>query len=390
MEVNQTHRKFLRRQETLVTTKEKGESSQENGQFAPHSAQPREPTPRGENHVQSPSANRRSSKARKLPQVGRKRGHHVVGTIFPCKICLRPFTNRTSAALHAHTHLNPHELEQSSLFHEKCPHCEKVFFTRHHFTDHVNAHEGRKNYACSVCKQKFSAKKSLTRHLFVHLSREERAEVRQGWRHVCYFCSKPFQRPSHLSRHVVGHTKEKVGGRCHTCRKSFSSKDSLTKHRFAHLSEDEKVALVKQGSSRVCLFCQMKFPDNRTYHVHLVSHTEEKPFRCDQCGALFGHQSVLTMHARIHSADPRPFKCTECDQVFTQKSSLTSHKKTVHRKRKDIACPECGKKFGRKGDMVRHLRSVHAKNRHSCPHCGETFSRKDHLGRHLKKVHPPE
>ncbi|OXA45796.1 gastrula zinc finger protein XlCGF9.1 [Folsomia candida] len=130
----------------------------------------------------------------------------------------------------------------------------------------------------------------------------------------------------------------------------FSSKQNLTNHRFAHLSEDEKVALVKQGTSRACLFCQKKFPDNGAYHAHLVSHTKEKPFPCYQCGALFG-----------------------------------SHKKTVHEKRKDFACPECAKKFGRKGDMVEHVKSDHLKRRHPCPHCGKTD-----VGRHLRKLHPPE
>ncbi|XP_035713321.1 gastrula zinc finger protein XlCGF8.2DB [Folsomia candida] len=326
MEVNHPHRKLLGgRQKALDPTMEivhKAESFQKNGRLPPHSVRPA----RGDNHVQPPLHNSRSSKPKKLPQIVHKK-------IFPCKTCLRPFTNRTSAHFHARTHLNPHQLERSSIFHDKCPHCQKVFFDHH----------------------------QLTRHLFIHLSGEERAEVRQSWRHVCYFCTKRFRNPSHLSRHLVVHTKEKVSWRCAACRKTFSSNQTLRNHRFTHLSEDEKVALVKQGRSRVCLFCQKIFPDNRTYHAHLVSHTEEKPFRC-----------------------------VECDQTFGQKHHLARHEKNVHRKLKDFACPECAKKFGRRSHMVRHLSSVHAQIRHPCPLCGETFSRKDHLGGHLKKVHPQE
>ncbi|XP_035713348.1 zinc finger protein 525-like [Folsomia candida] len=326
MEVNQ---KLVTRQKALAPTMEKGD------RFLPHSVQPR-PTPRDDDDVQSPSAKKSASVGRN----GVGPGRHVVEKIFPCKICLRPFTSKTSAHLHARTHFNRDELERSSLFHEKCPHCAKAFFTRRHFTD----------------------------HLFVHLSPEERAEVRQGWRHGCYFCSKRFEAPSQLGRHVVTHTKEKLGGRCHPCRKTLSSQQDLARHRFLHLSEDEKVTLVKQGSGRVCLFCQKKFRDNATYHRHLDSHTKEKPFPCDQCGALFGRNSDLKLHKRIHTSNPKPFKCDECDQVFSQKQSLTRHKKIVHRKLKDIACPECPKMFGRKGVMMQHVNRVHAKIRLPCPH----------------------
>ncbi|XP_021961192.1 zinc finger protein OZF-like [Folsomia candida] len=325
------------------------ESSQENRQLPPHSAQPRDPSPRDDDHVQPPSTSGKSPKIKK-PKI------------FPCKTCLRPFTNRTSADRHAHTHLNSSELEKASFYHSKCPHCKKVFFRR----------------------------KDLTDHLFVHMSADERAEVRQGWRHKCYFCTKRFKSPSHLSRHLVTHTKEKLGGRCHTCRKTCSSKDSLIRHLFSHLRDEEKAALVKQGTSRVCLFCQKIFPSNGTYHAHLVSHTMEKPFRCDQCGAQFANNNILTRHARIHSADPRPFKCTECDQAFGRKEHLARHKKTVHGGLKDIACPQCGKKFGDKSDMIRHVKGVHGKIRHPCPHCGEIFTQKGNLGRHMRKVHPPE
>ncbi|XP_021966561.1 zinc finger protein 431-like [Folsomia candida] len=377
MEVNQ---KMLRGQKALVPTKEEGKKVY---RFPPHSVQPR-PTPRDDNHVASPSPNCRLSNTKKLPRlIGNKK-------IFPCKTCLRPFTNPTSARRHAYTHLYPHELEQSSFFHEKCPHCENVFYIRRDFFDHVAAHEGRKNHACPICKQKFTHKSHLTTHLFVHMSGEERAEVRRGWRHGCYFCTKRFRISAHLSRHVVVHMGEKLGGRCPTCRKSFSSKETLTSHRFAHLSEAEKVALVKQRVSRVCLFCHKIFSSNRTYHAHLVSHTKEKPFRCDQCGEQFSFKSNLTTHARIHSADPRPFQCTECDEAFTQKVTLVAHKKTVHRKVKDVTCPECPKKFGRKSVMVTHLRNIHAKIRHPCPHCGHSFTQKSNLARHLKKIHPSE
>ncbi|XP_021962361.1 PR domain zinc finger protein 5 [Folsomia candida] len=242
MEVNDTQPKFFILLNALAPTTEKmdsGESFEENGPLPAeetHSIQP-QPTPADDNHVQSPSAKGRASKAKKLPQVGEKgaeSGRREMEKIFPCKICLCPFTNRTSARRHAHTHLNCSELEQKKIFHVTCPHCQKVFTQRRYFIDHVKALEGLKDFGCPACKMTFTHKASLNRHLFVHLSPEEQAEAKQSWRHECHFCSKRFRFPSFLARHLLKHTEEKGKVRkdieCLHCRQSFTSKWYLGKH----------------------------------------------------------------------------------------------------------------------------------------------------------------
>ncbi|XP_035700875.1 zinc finger protein OZF-like [Folsomia candida] len=350
-------------QNGLVPSTDTGEESlQEAGLLPPP---PHPVQPRADNQAKSPLASSRSSKkAKKLPQkLRRKRGRRAVKKkeIFPCIICLCPFTNKSSAYLHERTHLSHDERMRGPIFHANCPHCKKLFLRRRDFE----------------------------RHLFTHMSGVERAVVQQGWRHACYFCNKLFQSPSHLGRHIVVHTGEKLCESCTDCGKMFASKQSLTRHRaFAHLSKEEKIALSERPGTRVCLFCGKKFLDNHRYQEHLVSHTEEKPFPCDQCGQRFARNYGLKVHKRLHSADPRPFQCPECDRAFTQEGNLLLHVKTVHGKVKDVvACPQCAKKFGRKCDMVTHLRSVHLQIRHPCPHCGHSFTQKSSLRTHLKKVH---
>ncbi|XP_035713417.1 gastrula zinc finger protein XlCGF57.1-like [Folsomia candida] len=382
--VTHPHQKFLGGLQVLILAAEilkEEERSQEKGRLPPHTVQ----LARDDNHVLSPSTKNGSSKAKKTPQIGKKRGS--LEKIVPCKTCPRTFTNPTSAARHTLTHLTSDELKQSSLFHEKCPHCEKVFFHRRDFTYHVAAHEGRKNHVCPICNKRFARKGNLIYHLVIHFRREERAAVA---RHGCYLCTKRIKTRADLNRHVECHTTEKVGEKCTTCGKTFFSNLGLTIHRFTHLTEEQKAALVNQGLAKECSFCLKKFPNNGTYRADVVTHMEEKRFLCDQCGAQFVRNSALKLHKLRHTSNSKPFSCDECDHTFTREPNLVIHKETVHRERKDISCSQCDKMFSTKSRMVTHVSSVHAQIRHPCPHCGKTFTQKGSLGTHLKKLHPPE
>jgi hypothetical protein len=90
-------------------------------------------------------------------------------------------------------------------------------------------------------------------------------------------------------------------------------------------------------------------------------------FKCDICGLVFGHVSLLQHHKRIHSTTPsnlqqqpqqivvqtpttvtvattpeRPYTCDVCGACFALPGELKSHKTNMHQKPKVQICEDCG------------------------------------------------
>ena len=58
--------------------------------------------------------------------------------------------------------------------------------------------------------------------------------------------------------------------------------------------------------------------------VHKISHTKEKPHKCNLCDNEFSTSSGLTNHKRTHTKE-KPFICNLSNNVFYNGSDLTKH-----------------------------------------------------------------
>jgi KRAB domain-containing zinc finger protein len=59
-------------------------------------------------------------------------------------------------------------------------------------------------------------------------------------------------------------------------------------------------------------------------------HTNERPFKCDECELSFKRYYTMLDHKRYKHALARPYACKQCDQSFVKLAERRIHEMKVH------------------------------------------------------------
>ncbi|MBM3892866.1 C2H2-type zinc finger protein [Candidatus Dependentiae bacterium] len=107
----------------------------------------------------------------------------------------------------------------------------------------------------------------------------------------------------------------------------------------------------------VCDFdsCKYKTYKKSDMTIHQRTHSNQKPFKCDECSKSFSDQRNFRRHVDIH-VGKKPFTCNECSASFTRKNHLVIHQYT-HRGEKPFKCTICNYGFAQSNDFKRHQRT---------------------------------
>ncbi|ELK10603.1 PR domain zinc finger protein 16 [Pteropus alecto] len=118
---------------------------------------------------------------------------------------------------------------------------------------------------------------------------------------------------------------------------------------------------------------------------HMVVHTEEREYKCDQCPKAFNWKSNLIRHQMSHDSGKR-FECENCVKVFTDPSNLQRHIRSQHVGARAHACPDCGKTFATSSGLKQHKHIHSTVKPFICEVCHKSYTQFSNLCRH-KRMH---
>jgi KRAB domain-containing zinc finger protein len=318
---------------------------------------------------------------------------------FVCPQCKRKFVSSTVLSNHLKTHLGKKEFV--------CETCGSEFFNKGSLYTHIkDGHD--KRYTCEECGQHFSLKVRYKDHMAKHPNSKEYKEAeekRLRRKHFrapvlempmreengrfycltddCVAKRQSFQYANGLKDHFMDKhaTEEQKNFQCRYCGKMFGTNALKNKHQFMY-----------HELKYECTLCEKKYGQKGMLDNHMRTHTGEKPFVCETCGAGFHVRGNLNKHIReTHTAKTmsRDHHCDQCGRAFLTSSTLKKHIRTVHSDVRAFVCEECGKNY-KSNDALKSHTETHKGIKIPCQYCTLTFSTKSHYRRHCKRKHMKE
>ena len=217
--------------------------------------------------------------------------------------------------------------------------------------------------------------------------------------YVCEQCSKTFALLASMKAHtycVHGNNSKDRRYTCGECAKVFSNRKSLVEHVLTHTQE----------KPFKCSICEDTFRSRANKKKHEKSHfkngnlinekqhknqkmtQEDKKipapsYTCSLCSKVLKTPAAVAAHTAYHT---KGFTCRICDKGFRTTKELREHE-NKHNGVKPYACRVCAKPFSDTSARSAHEKTHTRERAFACHICPKTYTVSKALRNHIRSAH---
>ena len=269
-----------------------------------------------------------------------------------CHTCKQSFSEKDALKRHI-------KVDHLNMKLPQCDSCLKYFTDKTHLKGHNEKSLCKKEaiFKCEHCTESFKSQRILHEH---GIKEHPNLVVHSNMKIPCEICGRTMKK--HMMKAHMSKTHSDQIFICDACGKEFKTEIYVREHKErTHMSKTIKCRV--EG-------CDTLFGSKKQMNVHVSAcHTikkvmkrKVKNFICDECPYRTSNNISLAGHKASHHGGPKPFKCKEsdCDYEAAHKSTLDLHVRSKHMNIMfECSFPGCGLQKNGKGNMDKHMKFSH-------------------------------